>query len=238
MDDLGDLTLWRVGYRSDPVGFAPRRHYGYSHRFDDLLERGWRTIYCAMRPETALREVLADLRPNTATIARFKAKYGSGAIDELPVSSITAEWRRSNVLVPVKVAREDDWRVLDLTDQLTRQVVESRHAELLADHGMAHLDLNEITTSRRAVTRQIATTAHDEEAVAVVRYPSRLDGLPCFALFEGRASLKQAGDPVALSDPPPEALAHVAAGWALAMEAAPPVEAVAAPHLRRAGDAE
>lgn len=222
MDDLGDLTLWRVGYHSDPVGFAPRRHYGYSHRFDDVLERGWRTIYCAMRAETALREVLADLRPNTATIARFVKKYGPKARDELPSSAIPEEWRRNNVLVPVRIVRDGDWRVLDLTDQVTRLEVETRHAELLADHGMAHLDLNEITTSRRVVTRQIATTAYDEESVAVVRYPSRLDGSPCFALFEERAFLEQAADAVVLTDPPPEALENVAAGWNLTMQAAPP----------------
>ena len=59
--DLAAQTLWRVGHRRDPLRFAPRNTYEWSHRFDDLHRR-WRTVYCAWTPEAALREVLADLR--------------------------------------------------------------------------------------------------------------------------------------------------------------------------------
>jgi len=100
--DLADLILWRVGHVSDPAGFPPRSGYEWSHRFDDRLRR-WRTIYCAWTPETALREVLADLRPNAATLARFLRRYGPEALAELPSASITRAWRKRNVLVPVRV---------------------------------------------------------------------------------------------------------------------------------------
>lgn len=58
--------------------------------------------------------------------------------------------------------------------------------ELLLEHGLQHLDLHEITTSRRAVTQTIAADLYDRDATAAVRFPSRLDGGACVALFENR----------------------------------------------------
>jgi hypothetical protein len=58
-------ALWRVGYHLDPLGFTPHELYGFNHRFDDI-QRRFRTLYFAELPETCLREVLADFRPNLA----------------------------------------------------------------------------------------------------------------------------------------------------------------------------
>lgn len=220
--DLADLTLWRVGHVSDPVGFPPLDGYEWSHRFDDRLGR-WRTVYCAWTPETALREVLADLRPNAATLARFLRRHGAEAAVELPSTSITRAWRERNVLVPVRIVLSEGARVLDLTDDHECRRLEAIHAQLLVDHGMGRLDLHEITTRRRELTRTIATHAYDEEGVGVVRYPSSVDlaATPCYALVEGRAYLETAGDAVALTDPPPEALENVAAGWNMRLQTSP-----------------
>ncbi len=89
-------------------------------------------------------------------------------------------------------------------------------------HELAHLDLNEITSRRRAVTQTIAGDLYDQGAAAI-RFPSRLDGNPCLAVFEGRATVDQVGAAVALTDPAPEALVNVCAAWRLLME---PVGAV------------
>jgi hypothetical protein len=43
--------------------------------------------------------------------------------------------------------------------------------QLLLEHDMQHLDLNEITTSRRAITQTIATDLLDRGASAI-RFPS------------------------------------------------------------------
>jgi hypothetical protein len=168
---LADQLLWRVGHVSDPLGFPPRDVHEWSHRFDDLHRR-WRTAYCAWTAETALREVLADLRPNVRTIARFLERLGPDASEELPSAAITRAWRQRNVLVPVRIELLDDATVLDLTDVHVCRRLEALHAQMLLDHGIGRLDLHEITTRRREVTRAIATRAYDEERVGVVRYPS------------------------------------------------------------------
>jgi hypothetical protein len=71
-----------------------------------------------------------------------------------------------------------------------RQEVEDRHLDLLLEYGLQHLDLPEITTRRRPITQTIAADLFDR-GVSVVRFPSKLDGNPCFALFEGRGALLQ-----------------------------------------------
>lgn len=219
---LADQILWRVGHVSDPIGFPPRAGYEFSHRFDDR-DRRWRTVYCAWTPETALREVLADMRPNAATLARFLRRYGPEAAVELATRPITRAWRQSSVLAPVHIALEPGADVLDLTDAQEVRRLEAVHAELLVEHGMGRLDLHEITTRRREVTQAIATSAYDEEHAGAIRYPSSIDlaGTPCYALLEGRARLELAGDVVSLTDPPPAPLEHVAAGWNMALQPTP-----------------
>ncbi len=222
--ELAEQTLWRVGYHRDPLGFPPRSSYEWSHRFDDL-ERRWRTVYCAWTPETALREVLADLRPNAATIARFLARHGPEAVGELPRAPITCAWRQANVLAPARIVMAQGARLLDLTDVHECRRLEVLHAALLVEHGLGRLDLHEITTRRRDLTRAIATHAYDNEQIGVVRYPSSIDlsATPCYALIEGRAHLEAAGEALRLTDPAPEALENVAAGWKMPLAPAPAV---------------
>jgi hypothetical protein len=218
-DAAPDLDrVWRVGWHADPLAYVPGHLCEWGHRFDDLKQR-WRTIYCAILPETALREVLADLRPNAAAIAAFLEQWGAEAADDLPGEPVTAKWRQEQVLAPATMRL--DGGVLDLTDEIQRRDIEHVHARLLADHGMSHLDLHEVTTRRRIVTQAIATYAYDELGVAAIRFPSSRDGNPCYALFEGRAELVPAGEPLRLTDPPPHALQNVAAAWQLGLEPAP-----------------
>lgn len=205
---------WRVGHVSDPIGFLPRERCSWNHRFDDPEQR-FRTLYCAIEPETAVREVLADLRRDTKEVASYVATFGAGALADLPAEEITADWRQQNVLVCCRINAQAE--MLDLTDPTVRHQMEQRHATLLAAHGMRHLDVTEVTLRRRSMTRVIAADAYDELGCAGIRFPSRLDGLPCFALFEGRASLEAADDPIPLTDPAPRALKNVAANWRLTL---------------------
>lgn len=107
------------------------------------------------------------------------------------------------MLAPCRV--NSDGEILDLTDPAVHHI-EQRHAALLAAHGMAHLDITQITLRRRTVTRTLATDVYDELGCAGIRFPSRLDGLPCFALFEGRARLEAIDPPIPLTDPLPQHL--------------------------------
>jgi hypothetical protein len=210
-------VLWRVGYHADPLGFTPLELYEFSHRFDDIHHR-FRTLYCAELAETCLREVLADFRPNLGALARHVERYGPEAAQDFAPAPVTAQWRRQHVLVPAVLRL--DGPLVDLTDVPTRQEVDDRHVDLLSAHDLAHLDLHEITTSRRAITQTIAADLFDRGAGAV-RFPSRLDGNACVALFEGRGTASPAGGPIALTDPPPEPLTSVTAQWGLLLETAP-----------------
>jgi hypothetical protein len=78
--------LWRVGHRSDPLAYTPYELCSWNHRFDDR-ERRFRTVYCAEHPETSLREVLADLRPNLAAREAFADAFGVEALEDLPACS-------------------------------------------------------------------------------------------------------------------------------------------------------
>lgn len=215
-----DSAHWRVGYHGDPLGFVPSEICEWSHRFDDLHRR-FRTIYVAELAETCLREVLADFRPNLSAIRRFQEEMGAEAAHELASQPITAAWRREHVLAPVRLHL--DGGICDLTDVLQRQKIEERHVDLLIKHEMRHLDLHEITTSRRVVTQTVAAAIYDGGAAAI-RFPSCLDGNPCLAIFEGRGEPELADEILPLTDPPPTALLQVIGPWRLDLQPAPAVE--------------
>jgi hypothetical protein len=191
--------------------------YGFNHRFDDTKQR-FRTLYLAEFDVTCLREVLADFRPNLEARRRHIERYGPQAADDFVIEPVTQKWRRENVLVPATL--ELAGLVVDLLDAATRQEIEDRHEGLLIEHGLEHLDLHEITTDRRVVTQTIAGELFDRGAAAV-RFPSRLDGKACIALFEGRGAAYLAGQVVALTDPAPRPLLTVSDEWKLDLAAAP-----------------
>jgi hypothetical protein len=162
--------------------------------------------------------VLADFRPNLAARQRHIERYGPEAAQDFADMPVTAQWRVQHVLVAATVRL--DGPLIDLNDVATRQEIEDRHAELLLEYGLQHLDLHEITTSRRPVTQTIAAELFDRGAAAI-RFPSRLDGNACVALFEGRGRPNAIEDPIPLTDPPPQQLINVTEPWALVLEPAP-----------------
>jgi hypothetical protein len=208
--------VWRVGHRSGPLDFAPVEVYSWNHRFDDLEQR-FRTVYCAEQPQTSLREVLADFRPNLAARQAFAEAFGPAALADLPVAPVTAKWREEHLLASAHMFLDGD--LVDLNESAVRLDLEQRHAALLLENGLEHLDLHEVTAPRRIVTQAIAGDLYDRGAAAL-RFPSRLDGRPALALFEGRAELVEAGEPIGLTDPAPEPLLFVCGEWGLELEPA------------------
>ena len=209
-------TYWRIGYHAGPTGYTPWELYAFNHRFDDRSRR-FRTLYVAELPETCLREVLADYRPNLVAQQRHIERFGPEAAEDFAPNPITAQWRRQHVLVSVDLHL--DGPLLDLIDLATRLEIEKRHLGLLREYDLEHLDLHEITTQRRVITQTIAAAAYDR-GISAVRFPSRLDGGVYVALFEERGSVTVNAAPIALTDPPPEPLVAVATAWDLTMEPA------------------
>lgn len=207
--------LWRVGHRGDPLAFTPFELCAWNHRFDDV-QRRFRTVYCAEGPETSLREVLADLRPDLEARRAFAEAFGVRALEDLPAAPVTARWREEHQLAPAELVL--DGELVDLTDPAVRADLELRHVSLLTEHGLAHLDLHEITARRRVITQTIAADLYDRCNAGALRFPSRLDGRPALVVFEGRGELVEAGDPLALTDPAPEVLLAVCREWGLELE--------------------
>jgi RES domain len=204
-----------VGHRDDPLAFTRRELCSWNHRFDDLRRR-FRTIYCAEDSRTSLREVLADFRPKLSAIRAFADAFGEDALDDLSSHPVTASWREQHVLAPAHARL--DGPIVDLNDAGMRAELEKRHAALLAEHALDHLDLHEITSRRRIITQTIAADLFDHREAAAVRFPSRLDGKPALALFEDRGELVAAGEPIELTDPTPASLVEVCAEWDLTLE--------------------
>lgn len=212
---MTDDGHWRVGHTSTPADFPVREMYSWNNRFDDSKRR-FRSIYGARSQETALRELLADLRPNTGAIQRFIEKFGPTATNEIPTQPVTASWRRQHVLAQVTVSAAGV--LIDLCDPAIRRDVEQAFSSVLAEYGVEHLDLSEMTSRDRPFTQALASEIYDDLVAAGISFPSRLDGQECLALFEGRGTFKLTGDPVALTDPAPAALIAVCEAWDLPMQ--------------------
>ena len=189
----------------------PREHCSWHHRFDDP-RRAYRTLYCADAKLTCLREVLADLRPNTRALAEFAHLFGDATA--IPAGEISRAWRERHALAPASIARPRG-PVVDLDDVPLRARLSRRHAALLAAHGMPHLDISEVRSRTRAVTQAVSRSLY-EDGAAGVRFRSNLDDQPCTALFEGRARLAPAGAPIPLTRDVPELL-QVCAEYALVL---------------------
>lgn len=178
--------------------------YGWENRFDDPT-RDYRTLYCAAERLTCLYEVLADLRPHAALLVEFAQLYGGGGVADLRLAGrITWEWRVRNALAEAVIVA--DGELADLDDVELRTELETRHAKLLAEHGLPHLDIGQVRSKTRVVTQTIARSLYDD-GFAGVRFRSNLDDRECFALFEGHATLDPTSrDPDLLTDDLPELL--------------------------------
>lgn len=188
-----DELIWRIGHVSDPWAYPPPEYRRCLGRFDDPeLEFG--TLYCAPKRTVCFAEILAPMRPTTLARA-------AGA----PRPVVDIGLRETRVLVAGRPSPRDD-RFVDLTPPAARHAVESRHATLLATHGLNHLDLTDVSTRARAATQALARVLYDE-GVRGVRYPSNPGDGDCLALFEGRAVLMRVGDPQSLTADIPELVA-------------------------------
>jgi RES domain len=130
--------------------------------------------------------VLADLRPNTKMLADMDELFGRSAAIESAAGTVPREWREAHVLRRGRLEAKGELAYIDSVR--LRRRLERKHARLLSELGMDHLDISEVRSRTRPVTQAISRTLY-EEGAAGVRFKSNLDDQPCFALFEGRARL-------------------------------------------------
>lgn len=77
---------------------------------------------------------------------------------------MTVAWRQRHVLAPARLKLTGS--LVNLIDVPNRREIERREA-LLLEHGLEHVDLHEVTTSRRAITQTIAAELFECGAAAV-----------------------------------------------------------------------
>lgn len=208
-------AVWRLGHESEPLGFVPRDLCGWQHRWDDP-RRGYRTLYTAETTLTCLREVLADLRPNTKVLAELRDLFGPDASAIHDAGVVTVAFRSVRVLAPAWAVADESWARID--DDLTlRRGLEQELSALLVAHDMPFLDTTELRSRDRIVTQAVSRRIHDRGFAGIV-FGSLLDSGRCWALFEGRAALESRGDVVRLGHDLPE-LVQVCGEFGLTVEA-------------------
>ncbi|HEY6762854.1 MAG TPA: RES family NAD+ phosphorylase [Baekduia sp.] len=201
-----DPAVWRLGHRDAPLAFVPLEHCGWEGRWDDP-RRAYRTLYAARDVATCLREVLADLRPDTAMLAELRELFGRDAGLEAAAGTVPREFRDQRV-VAAAYARADDGELVDIDAPAVRAELERDHAPLLAEHGMRHLDVSEIRSRTRVVSQRIGRVLY-ENGAAGIAFGSNLDDRPCYAVFEARGRLVRRGRarPLELTEDLPELVA-------------------------------
>lgn len=190
---------WRIGHVSAPLDFVPRNHCTWLHRFDDPLHE-YRTLYCAEERLTCFYEVFQDREPDTQLQHEF-ANWRRAPAGIILAGEVT--WKRREELALASGVSYVHGGLIDLDDLSVRRAIEKEHAELLGNHGLAHLNIAEIRSRQREITQAVSRSLY-EQGAAGVRYSSNLDNRRCFALFEGRGYLEADGEPERLTENLPE----------------------------------
>jgi hypothetical protein len=164
----------------------PLELYGWTNRFDDSRHR-YRTIYLADDRLTCLRELMQDLRPDPKAVAEYRALFPEG---EAPPTAIPRGWVDRHAFV--QASATVDGPESDLASLGERDRIERQYPELLARHGIGHLNLSELTSRQRDFTQELSTALYDEGKCGIL-FPSNVGDGRCFCLFEGRGLLEQIG---------------------------------------------
>lgn len=118
---------------------------------------------------------------------------------------VPREWREKNLLVPAQIELAEvatGW-LADIDDLVLRRELERRLAGDLVALGLSHLDVSDLRSKNRSITKKVSRLLHDQGAAGIA-YRSNIDDQPCAALFEGRAWLVPAGSPQPLDGPVPD----------------------------------
>jgi hypothetical protein len=139
-------------------------------------------------------------------LAELHALFGPDQGLDAAAGAVTEAFRRERVLAPADMVL--DGALVDVDAPRTRAELEREHAAMLAEHGMAHLDVAEVRSRTRVVTQRIGRTLY-ERGMAAIRFGSNLDDRPCYAVFEarGRLEAREGEEPVALTPDLPDLVA-------------------------------
>lgn len=140
--------------------------------------------------------MLADLKPDTRALREFEKLFGRSAVHDLK-GPVPWAWREKKALAPAHIEAVGNIVEIDAYDTLRH--LERGHAEFLADHGIENLNISELRSKQREVTQHLARAMYDA-GYAGVAFGSNENNRRCFALFEDRATLESAGDPIPMTE--------------------------------------
>lgn len=200
---MSSKQVWRLGHASGPCDFIPHHLSSWNHRFDDP-KREYRTIYCADKRVTCLKEVLADLRPNKKRIQDFEEIFGS-LTEELPKPGfVSMLWRKDHVLVQAAIVISNG-SIIYIEDKSVQKHIETDLAYFLKLHNITKLNKSVLQGKNRDITRKISRFFFEGDG-AGIQFHSRLDENICAVLFEGKAFLKAASEPISMIKDDPDLL--------------------------------
>lgn len=145
-------------------------------------------------------EVLADLRPNAKARQEF-ARLFPGQDELAPVPRLH-RWRKAHVLAEANIVSFGR-SFVHVEDIKVRHQLENELSDLMERHGVGHLNISEIRSKNRHITRAISRTVYETWDSAGIEFHSNLDGGTCYALFEDRSKLHQIGRATRLDEDVP-----------------------------------
>ena len=141
-----------------------------------------------------MREVLADLRPDTTTLTEIEQLFGSNTATEYRKGSgiVTKKWLRKHVFIQVSATNIANFKNLETPQTL--KAIKNKLSSYLKLSIFPEMDLQVLKTLQRTVTQKIARLYYDENYPGI-RFNSRHDDKPCYAAFEGHSRLIPKGTP-------------------------------------------
>jgi hypothetical protein len=128
--------------------------------------------------------------------------FGQGPETLTIAGVVSSEWRHQRVLAHARAKfRQGKLIPIEHTSQLER--LSAIHKPFLTRHGIDHLVVSQIRSRQRDITQAFSRTLF-EEGHAGILFRSRLDIKPCYAFFEGRASLHMIGKPIPMTTNHPD----------------------------------
>ena len=135
-------------------------------------------------------EVLAPLRPDLRTLAELAELFGAHSRAVRDAGMVARSDIADYELVRATARALEDGEFADLEELDLRHRLERSFPALLAEHGVAHLDIGELRSARRSLTQTLAGLLFDEGFAGVV-FRSKLTNGRCLAAFVGRVEFDQ-----------------------------------------------
>lgn len=206
---LPDQGVWRLGRGVDPLAGKPPEPVnmsdpGVGNRFDSF-HGNYKVVYAASTAEACFAECLARFRPSPRLADLVRDEWSER--NWMSVGSIPADWRNSRVLVQLEVPNALPFLDISHSDTLQALREDQRIMGWLTSLGLNELDLSEVVSRDRRITRLVsqwaaeATDEDDHPLYGGIRYLSRMGGqYVCWAFFEETNFVTASVRPVLATD--------------------------------------